>query len=176
MQDGVRRAIRIALSGIARAKAKFGKQLVSAMLGGSHAAKVTRWKLDQLSTFGLLDYLTQVEIAKLIDAMIDAGLVLQNEVDRFRPVIDLTELGVATMLEDSADVSIHLHPALVRKIVLHEKRLDRQRDAQQRDAPAPEDADNSAAAAAAAVTETTVTVAARCPNGRDAQDTPRCRT
>ena len=55
------------LSGVARAQGKFGKQLVAAMLCGSRSAKVSRWKLDQLSTFGLLEDFTQTEAAAIID-------------------------------------------------------------------------------------------------------------
>jgi ATP-dependent DNA helicase RecQ len=145
MDAGVRRVIRIALSGIARAKAKFGKQLVAAMLGGSHSAKVTRWKLDKLSTFAMLDYLTQVEISRLLDALIEAGYARLSEVDRFRPVIELTDTGVARMVDDEADVTIHLPEYLMRKILGHEERLDRRqpRESEQIDPPGPTCAPNS---------------------------------
>jgi cell division protease FtsH len=48
------KAVRIVLSGVARAQGRFGKVIVAQMLCGSKATKVVRFRLDQLSTFGLL--------------------------------------------------------------------------------------------------------------------------
>ena len=92
-QGGLRLTIAQALSGVARANGRFGKQMIVAMLCGSQAAKVRKWKLDQLSTFGLLRDLRQTDVGELLDALVDAKLVEQSDVDRFRPVARLTPLG-----------------------------------------------------------------------------------
>ena len=98
--DALREVARMVLSGVARTNGRFGKQLVAAMLCGSKSAKVLRWKLDQLSTFGLLDDFTQPEVTQIIDALIEVGMVEQSEVDRFRPTIRITELGTKVMRGD----------------------------------------------------------------------------
>ena len=85
------------LSGVARTKGRFGKQLIAAMLCGSQSAKVLRWKLDQLSTFGVLRDLKQTEVGELLEALIGAGLLQQSDVDRFRPVLQLTPRGQEVM-------------------------------------------------------------------------------
>ena len=85
------------LSGIARCKSRFGKQMVVGMLCGSRSAKITRWKLDQLTTFGLLGFLRQTEVGEIIDLLTSEGLVETVDVDRFRPVVQLTEYGTEVM-------------------------------------------------------------------------------
>ncbi len=92
-QDALRLTVTQALSGVARANGRFGKQMIVAMLCGSQAAKVRKWKLDQLSTFGLLRDLRQTDVGELLDALVDAKLVEQSDVDRFRPVARMTPLG-----------------------------------------------------------------------------------
>ncbi|HZN35889.1 MAG TPA: ATP-dependent DNA helicase RecQ, partial [Pirellulaceae bacterium] len=46
-------AVRIVLSGAARLKGRYGKQMLAKMLVGSQAKEVTKFRLNQLSTFGL---------------------------------------------------------------------------------------------------------------------------
>ncbi|QEH32637.1 ATP-dependent DNA helicase RecQ [Aquisphaera giovannonii] len=83
------------LSGVARAKGRFGKQAVAMMLTGSDSEKMAKSRLDQLSTFGILrdSGLRQKEVADVLDALAKARLVESQEVDRFKPVITLTEAG-----------------------------------------------------------------------------------
>ncbi|MFO0890737.1 MAG: RecQ family ATP-dependent DNA helicase [Isosphaeraceae bacterium] len=83
------------LSGVARTKGKFGKLAVAQMLSGSSSERMSRWRLDQLSTFGILKQggFTRQEIGDIIDALTRAGLVEAQEVDRFKPVISLSEAG-----------------------------------------------------------------------------------
>lgn len=87
------KAVRIALSGIARGQGRFGKNLVAQMLCGSKSAKMAKFHLDRLSTFGLLSQLTQPEVAEVIEAAMAAGLIEQTDVERNRPVLRLTDLG-----------------------------------------------------------------------------------
>ena len=92
-------AVRIVLSGVARTQARFpcGKNLIAQMLCGSNNAKVTKLKLNKLSTFGLLKHLSQSEVAMLIDGLIVARCLQQVDIDRFRPVVELTEFGQEVM-------------------------------------------------------------------------------
>jgi len=46
---------RVVLSGVARLHGRFGKNIVVGMLCGSKSAKIKKWRLDRLSTFGLLE-------------------------------------------------------------------------------------------------------------------------
>ena len=89
---------RMILSGVARAHGRFGKNLVVGMLCGSQSAKIKKWRLDRLSTFGLLDRFRQTEVADIIDALIALSLIKMVEVDKFRPTIHNTDLGNEIMM------------------------------------------------------------------------------
>lgn len=91
------RVVRIALSGVARASGRFGNQVVAQMLAGSQSSKIRKNQLDQLSTFGLLAQFTQQDVQSLLDELQRCGLVQQSEVDRFRPILQLTGLGSEIM-------------------------------------------------------------------------------
>ena len=91
--DAGREVILKVLSGVARAKGRFGKTTVAQMLTGSGAEKMDRWGLKRLSTFGILPEFRQPEVVGLLDALSSAGLVECSEVDRFRPVVNLTATG-----------------------------------------------------------------------------------
>ena len=95
--SGVVETVRIILSGVARSRSRFGKSIIAAMLCGSQASKVKKWKLDELSTFGLLGHLRQTDVSTIIDAMVRARLLDQNNVDKFRPVLLLTDYGLEVM-------------------------------------------------------------------------------
>ncbi len=99
LNDEAVKAVRIALSGVARVQQRFrcGKTLIAQMLCGSKAAKITKLRLDQLSTFGLLEHLTQVEVAALLEALIATGHLAQVDLDQHRPVLELTTEGVELM-------------------------------------------------------------------------------
>ena len=90
-------AVRIVLSGVARTKGRFGKQLVARMLIGSQSKEVMKFKLDQLSTFGLLAHLTGPQADALIDAVMAARLVKQVEDTPNRPLLRLTPRGEEVM-------------------------------------------------------------------------------
>ena len=99
LNDEAVKAIRITLSGVARVQQRFrcGKNLVGQMLCGSKAARITKLGLDQLSTFGLLEHLTQVEVVELLEALVVTGYLAQVEVDQHRPVLELTNTGAELM-------------------------------------------------------------------------------
>jgi ATP-dependent DNA helicase RecQ len=78
---------------------RFGKNLVAQMLCGSKNKKLQQWKLHRLSTYGLLSGLKQTEVVAVMDALVQAGLLQQKEVDERRPTIHMTDLGRQVMLE-----------------------------------------------------------------------------
>lgn len=82
-----------ALSGVARAKGRFGKNVIAQMLTGSASEKMERWGLKRLSTYGLLADFRQAEVVQILDALGSAGFVETLDVDRFRPVANLTAQG-----------------------------------------------------------------------------------
>lgn len=92
-------AIRMVLSGVARAQARFscGKNLIAQMLCGSNNAKVTKLRFNKLSTFGLLKHLTQSDVLVLIEALIALRCLQQTDLDKFRPVLEVTEFGNEVM-------------------------------------------------------------------------------
>ncbi|QDU95024.1 ATP-dependent DNA helicase RecQ [Lignipirellula cremea] len=109
--------VRIALSGVARTKSRFGREVIAQMLYGSKSSKITKWHLDQLSTYGLLNKLKLAEISSLLDGLMEAKLVEQSDVDRYRPVLRLTEYGNQVMRgEAELTGTLPLPPELVFKI------------------------------------------------------------
>ena len=101
-------AVRMALSGVARAQALLpcGKNLIAQMLCGSGSARMTKLGLNKLSTFGLLKYLKQPEVLLLIDALIAVGCLQQVDLglEQFRPVVRLTDFG-AEVMKGKASIS-----------------------------------------------------------------------
>ena len=89
--------LRVVLSGVTRMHGRFGKNLVAQMLCGSQNKRITQWKLQRLSTYGMLSSMKQTQLSKVIDAMIDYGMVEQREVDQRRPTIEISELGKSVM-------------------------------------------------------------------------------
>ncbi len=109
-------AVRIALSGVARARRGCGKQLLAQMLCGSRSKKVERNRLDKLSTFGLLGHLTQAEVVKLVEALLAGRLLAEEEIEPFRPVLQLTPQGTEVMSGRAADVVLALSGSLWQKL------------------------------------------------------------
>ncbi|MGE3818301.1 MAG: RecQ family ATP-dependent DNA helicase [Isosphaeraceae bacterium] len=105
------------LSGVARAKGRFGKTVVAQMLKGSGAEKMERWGLKSLSTYGILSEFTQPELTRLLDALAQAGFVECPEVDRFRPIVTLTERGRAFLKDpDGGPIRLEIPDDLARKV------------------------------------------------------------
>ena len=121
---GLLEVVVMTLSGVARAKGRFGKNVVAQMLCGSNSAKMKKWNLDRLSTFGLLEFLKQSEVNQLLDSLLQVGLIEQSQVNRFRPVVSITPAGNQVMRRQMAMPKIALPPDLQRK-------LDRRRPSRQ---------------------------------------------
>ena len=99
LSDEAIKTLRIALSGVARVQRRLrcGKMLIAQMLCGSASARMARLGLDQLSTFGLLEHLTQPEVVILLEALLATGHLAQTNVDPHRPVLELTSAGIDLM-------------------------------------------------------------------------------
>ncbi len=70
-------AIKI-LSGVARLKGRFGQGMAVKMLTGSKEKAITRFKLDRLSTYGLLSEFTQEQVEKWIQELLVQGYLKQE--------------------------------------------------------------------------------------------------
>ena len=87
------------------------------MLCGSNSTKMTKLRLDRLSTFGLLGHLKQTEVATLIEGLLAAGCLEQTDLDRFRPVVRLTALGGDVMRRQaSIPANLPIAVDLLRKL------------------------------------------------------------
>jgi ATP-dependent DNA helicase RecQ len=105
------------LSGVARSKGRFGKTVVAQMLTGSNSEKVVRWGLSRLSTFGILASLfSKSDVIRLLDALAAAGLLENQDVDRFRPVINLTARGWEVLRGTPHEVVLNLPEDLGAKV------------------------------------------------------------
>ncbi len=108
---------RIVLSGVARSQGRFGKNIVCGMLCGSQSAKVRKWQLHELSTFGQLDKFKQSEVLDIIDALVALSLIRMVEVDKFRPTIHNTTTGNDIMMGRVVmEEPLELERSLLRKI------------------------------------------------------------
>jgi ATP-dependent DNA helicase RecQ len=91
------------LSGVARCAGRgfgFGVQTVAAHLAGGDTEALRRHGLDQLSTHGLLKTYTQRQVADLLEALVDRGLLARQDVGdgpNSRPVLGLTPEGLAVL-------------------------------------------------------------------------------
>ena len=107
-----------ALSGVARAKSRFGRTVVAQMLIGSGSERLTRWGLTKLSTFGILNAFKQAEVASLLDALTSAGLIDVEDAGVNRPVVKLSEAGWSLLRDAEAELPpLALDDALRQKVL-----------------------------------------------------------
>ncbi len=115
--DAGREVLLKALSGVARAKGRFGKTVVAQMLTGSKSEKLTKFGLDQLSTFGILNSFTQPEVMQVLEAVGRVGLIESQDVDNFRPIVMISEAGKAFLKgPKSAVLDLRLPASLASKV------------------------------------------------------------
>lgn len=117
--DAGREVIVKTLSGVARARGRFGRVAIAQMLVGSGSERMERSGLDRLSTFGLLAAcgFNKAEVTDLLDALAVAGLAREVEVGRFRPVLELSERGWDYVrLRGAPDLALGLAAPLARKV------------------------------------------------------------
>ncbi len=114
----VLKAVRIVLSGVARTKSRFGKNIVAQMLSGSTAAKITKFRLDELSTYGLLAFLRQEQVVEMMDALLIGGLLEQTEKNKHRPIIQLSDSGMSVMRGETARFHLAALPQEIRRALI----------------------------------------------------------
>ncbi|WP_209122184.1 DNA helicase RecQ [Alkalihalobacillus sp. BA299] len=91
----VTREAQMVFSTIKRMREKFGKTIVAQVLVGSESKKVKDFKLDQLSTYGLLKTWTGKNVSQFIDYL-TAEQFLKPSEGNF-PTLRLTEKAVAVL-------------------------------------------------------------------------------
>ncbi len=116
IHDAVLTTMQIALSGAARTHGRIGKTLLCQMLSGSSAQKLASLRLHRVKTFAALQWLTVKDIGVLIEALLDAGLLNQVELNKFRPTIEISTLGTEVMCGRCSPPVVKLPNALVKKI------------------------------------------------------------
>ena len=89
--------VRKILACAARMQGRFGKGLLAATLRGSRAKNVLEAGLDQLSTYAILDDMTQEELMLYIEALVAAGCL--NTTGGAYPTVSLSSLGADVMRE-----------------------------------------------------------------------------
>jgi ATP-dependent DNA helicase RecQ len=117
--------IRVVLSGVTRMHGRFGKNMVAQMLCGSRSKKLQQWKLHRLSTYGMLSDLKQTEVAAVIDALVEGGLLIQREVDDRRPTIDINDAGKQVMhATEPLPASIVMSFPLAKRLAIAARRIE----------------------------------------------------
>lgn len=89
--------VRKILACAARMQGRFGKGLLASTLRGSRARNVLQAGLDRLTTYGLLDDMTQEELMAYIDALVAAGCL--RVTSGSYPTVALTDFGGDVMRE-----------------------------------------------------------------------------
>ena len=109
--------LRVVLSGVVRTHGRLGKNLIAQMLVGSKNKRVTQMRLDRLSTYGMLQGLTQTDVADVMDSLLAAGLLEQKEVSERRPTVHMTEAGKRVMnCHDPLPAALQLKHRVAKKL------------------------------------------------------------
>jgi ATP-dependent DNA helicase RecQ len=97
-QETVTLTVRKALSGVARVHGRFGMMVTVQLLRGSADERLARAGLDRTTTFGVLSEHGEDWLLRLLRRFVTAGWIEFSTGER--PVIRLTEQGVAVMKGD----------------------------------------------------------------------------
>jgi ATP-dependent DNA helicase RecQ len=101
--------VRKILACAARMKGKFGKNMLAAVLRGAREKKLLQFHLDQLSTYGILKGVKQDDLVVYIDALMNAGCLVQKGGEY--PTVFITPYGEEVMREqDQVELAL---PALL---------------------------------------------------------------
>ena len=85
------------LEAISRTHGRLGKNLLAQFLQGSQNAKVQRLRLERLAGFGMLQSLSQTQAVQVLDALLQGGILMQQEVTAHRPTVSITPVGEAIL-------------------------------------------------------------------------------
>jgi ATP-dependent DNA helicase RecQ len=91
--------VRKLLSAVARLRGQFGVATVAECLAGSESDRMLRWRLHELTVYGLLKQFQVKQIVAMLHRLMESGLARQRDPDgvKFRPVVELTTAGVEVM-------------------------------------------------------------------------------
>jgi ATP-dependent DNA helicase RecQ len=81
------------LSCVARVHERFGAGHIAEILQGNPTAVITRWKHDQLSTFGLMSAETKVFIRFMIEQLVGQGYLRRDDGDGMFSRLVITDAG-----------------------------------------------------------------------------------
>ena len=83
------------LSCVVRVHERFGKVVIAQILAGANNQRIRQWRLDELSTYGLMQHQRQKEISTFID-FLTAGGWLVTKGGQY-PTLALTQTGAAVL-------------------------------------------------------------------------------
>ena len=97
ISDETTTVVRQLLSAIARLNRKFGVGTVADVLAGAETERTQRF--NSLSVFGLLKNYGSKRIIAMLHRLMESGLARQRDPEgvKFRPVVEITPIGVAVM-------------------------------------------------------------------------------
>jgi ATP-dependent DNA helicase RecQ len=98
------------LSGVARLNGRFGAGMAAKVLTGSKDRMLFQFRLQHLSTYGLLSDFTQAQVQDWIKELISKGCLVSRRTfigEKNYPVLELTDRGFRVM---GGDEEIHLVP------------------------------------------------------------------
>ncbi|MBW2342677.1 MAG: HRDC domain-containing protein [Deltaproteobacteria bacterium] len=101
------------LSGVARLKGRFGTGMAAKVLTGSKDRMLFQFRLQHLSTYGLLSDYTQAQVQDWIKELISKGCLVSRRTfigEKNYPVLELTDRGFRVM---GGDEEIYLSPAVI---------------------------------------------------------------
>lgn len=110
------------LSCVKRMGERFGKGLVAKVLTASKDQKITQWRFDELSTYGLMKEQSQKEVTQLIDFLTAEGY-LQPSDGQF-PLLKISDLGKEVLLGKQ---TVTRKQATVKTLVLDDELFEKLR-------------------------------------------------
>lgn len=101
---------------IERVHGRLGKHLIAQYLCGSQNAKIQKLRLHRLSAFGLLDRFRQADGVALLETLLAAGILRQQEANRNRPTLsvapELVDIDKRQELLRSLELPVRLEKLL----------------------------------------------------------------
>jgi ATP-dependent DNA helicase RecQ len=107
---------------IQRMHGRVGKHLIAQYLCGSQNSKILKLNLHRLSGFGMLAPFRQADGIELIDLLLSAGLLRQQEVNRNRPTVSVSPELTDVAKRQELFAALQLPPKLQAKIIALRKR------------------------------------------------------
>ena len=111
------------LSCVKRMGERFGKSLVGKVLTGSKDQKITQWRFDRLSTYGLMKDWTQKEVVQLIDYLTAEQYLTPSEGQY--PMLTISPAGIEVLLGKR---QVFRKQAAVKKLVVDNELFERLRE------------------------------------------------